>query len=76
MIRLKRETKLKIWARLAQWQYDMGYMASKLRRIIGKFIMRHLETVAMVLSVLGFLTIAWWIFIITALKVLKLAEDN
>ena len=76
MIRLKRKTKLKVWARLAQWQYDMGYMASKLRRMIGRFIKRHLETGAIILSVLVFLTISWWIVIITALKVLELAEDN
>ena len=76
MIRLKRETKLKAWARLARWQYDVIHMASELRRIIGRFIMRHLETAAIILSVLVFLAIAWWIVIITALKVLELAEDN
>jgi len=76
VIRLKHKTKLKVWARLAQWQYDMGYMASKLRRMIGRFIKRHLETGAIILSVLVFLTISWWIVIITALKVLELAEDN
>jgi hypothetical protein len=76
VIRLKLKTKLKVWARLGQWQYDMGYIASKLRRLIGRFIMRHLETGAIILSILVFLTISWWMLIITALKVLELAEDN
>lgn len=76
MIRLKHKTKLKAWMRLAQCQYDMGYMASKLRRMTGRFIKRHFETGAIILSILVFLTISWWILIITALKVLELAEDN
>lgn len=60
---MKKKTKIKFWATLGRWQYDLVYRAGKARRLFRKFCKRYSERVGMALVILLFLIISWGMFL-------------
>jgi len=59
---MKRETKIRFWATLGRWQYDLFYYMDKMRRLSSRYYKQYSEKALIVFFVLLFLIISWGSF--------------
>ena len=59
---MKKETKVKFWATLGRWQYDLIYYMDKAMRSSRRFYRQYSERVWIVLLILSFLLVTWGSF--------------
>ena len=56
---MRKRTKIKFWAALGKWQYDLLYTAGKAMRLFKRFCRRYSERGGMILSILLFMVLSW-----------------